>query len=297
MRFGSRKYLLLFLSAISLIAFVIFLWKAYPRQEVVSDERRTVELNILKLAVENLRGQIITINHEVEKMRGEMFADESIDSGFRQLKQISEWNRDVLAPRTKGTALPSDLARHYSTNVKRISRLVIDSLNSATNLAQLRKNDVKEQTLKHEELRERTIISLRVLSESQDDPTSSVQMKLCYLNFVTEMAFQIKHTYCSRRGDSINQYFPAVMSERATYEVGDTIELRLAASNYVALRPEQIHLFINDQPLFVEDDGTANFAQPALHPGEFKLTTRVEVINRWTGEVRVGEGSFIYVVR
>ncbi|MFK8163928.1 MAG: hypothetical protein AB8H12_15890 [Lewinella sp.] len=101
----------------------------------------------------------------------------------------------------------------------------------------------------------------------------------------------------SGRALIFDQFFPVFMPDRCAYESGDTLNARVAVGSYSnSLDPANVKLIVNGQELNIGLDGTAEFNAPVGRRGEHSLKTKVVVSNPLTGEVKIGEGRFLYRV-
>lgn len=95
----------------------------------------------------------------------------------------------------------------------------------------------------------------------------------------------------------IDQFFPVLNADRSYVTEGETINAEVSVGSYSSsLDPSNVSLFVNDQRLTIGPDGKAKYTLRGNGLGKKTVRTRVEVRNPLTGEVKTGEGSYVYEV-
>ena len=127
---------------------------------------------------------------------------------------------------------------------------------------------------------------LPLMSQMQSD------LKVSEANLVNDMV-----AIAGGNAIVIDQFFPVLNADRSYVTEGETINAEVSVGSYSSsLDPSNVSLFVNGQRLTIGSDGKAKYTIRGNGLGKKTVKTRVEVRNPLTGEVKTGEGSYVYEV-
>lgn len=94
-----------------------------------------------------------------------------------------------------------------------------------------------------------------------------------------------------------DEFFPVFNADKSYVVGGETINAEVSVGSYSSsLDPSNVQLYVGGQRLTIGPDGKAKYTIRASGQGPKSVSTRVEVRNPLTGEVKTGEGTYTYEV-
>lgn len=113
----------------------------------------------------------------------------------------------------------------------------------------------------------------------------------------TDLLHRVASLSCYTACFTLESYFPVVMADANFVRAGETMQIKTALGSYAsALQPEDVVLLIDGDTVRIGYDGTGYYTIKASELGEHTIPTKCIVTNPLTGQVRVGEGKFSYLV-
>ncbi|MEL6142785.1 MAG: GldM family protein, partial [Bacteroidota bacterium] len=127
------------------------------------------------------------------------------------------------------------------------------------------------------------------------------------LPLLSQMQADLKASEANMVNDMINlaggknivfdEFFPVVAADRSYVVGGERINAKISVGTYsTSLDPSNVRILVNGSPQPINDDGTVDYTITGSTIGQKKIPLRVEVTNPLTGEVKKGEGEFVYEV-
>lgn len=125
-----------------------------------------------------------------------------------------------------------------------------------------------------------------LLSQMQSD------LKVSEANIVNELV-QI----AGGKSIKFDEFFPVFNADKSYVIGGESINAEVSVGSYSSsLDPSNVSLYVGGQKLTIGPDGKAKYTIRGSGQGPKSVSTRVEVRNPLTGDVKTGEGQFTYEV-
>ncbi|MEM6769272.1 MAG: GldM family protein [Bacteroidota bacterium] len=125
-----------------------------------------------------------------------------------------------------------------------------------------------------------------LLSQMQSD------LKISEANIVNELV-----NIAGGKNIVIDEFFPVLNADKSYVIGGESINAEVSVGSYSSsLDPSNVKLYVGGQQLTIGPDGKAKYTIRGSGQGPKTISTRVEVRNPLTGEIKTGEGQFTYEV-